>query len=104
MSSLTTKKKKRKLAPGKLLKAVLLLFVCFYFIFTLINQQIDLSKYKAVSADYSEKIQAANLEQKQLKDELDQTSTDEYMERMAREKLGLVKSNERVFIDVTSGE
>lgn len=104
MSSLTTKKKKRKLAPGKLLKVVLLLFVCFYFIFTLINQQIDLSKYKAVSADYSEKIHAANLEQKQLKDELDQTSTDEYMERMAREKLGLIKSNERVFIDVTSGE
>ncbi len=104
MSSFVTKKSKRKLSPGKLIKAAVLLFVCTSFVVTMINQQIDLSKYNAAATELYAKIDEETLINKQLKDELDQTSTDEYMERMAREKLGLVKSNERVFIDVTCAE
>ena len=54
-----------------------------------------------MAANYEEKIADAKLEQEQLKKELEKAKTDEYLEKMAREKLGLVKANERVFVDVT---
>ena len=102
MSHSTEKKHTKKIVPSKLAKAAVLVSLCAYFICVLINQQCDLSKYKNISAEYNQKIQEANLKQKQLKDEHAQSSTDEYMERMAREKLGLIKANERVFVDVTN--
>ena len=44
------------------------------------------------------KYQMQNLRSKK---ELSKVKTNEYLEKMAREKLGLVKPNERVFVDVT---
>ena len=38
-----------------------------------------------------------------LKEELESVNDPEYLERMAREKLGLVSPNERVYIDENSG-
>ena len=102
MSVRSRKIKNKKSSPKKIFKAAGLLFVCIYAIYTLITQQVALSKAKNISADYKDKIQEAQLEQKQLQDELDKTGTDEYLERMAREKLGLVKANERVYIDMTN--
>ncbi len=104
MSSTKQKKQKRKIAPGKLLKAALLSFVCFYFIGIIISQQSTLSKCEHVSNEYAQMIQEEKLKNKQLSDEHAQTSSDEYLQRKAREKLGLVKANERIFIDVNSGE
>lgn len=101
MSVRSRKIKKKKGSPKKLFKTAGLLFACVYVAYILITQQIALSKTKSISADYKDKIQEAQLEQKQLQDELDKTGTDEYLERMAREKLGLVKANERVYIDMT---
>lgn len=101
MSVRRRKNTKKRVSPRKTLKAAGLLALCVYVAYVLINQQVCLSKCKSVSADYNNKIQEAKLEQKQLRDELGKTGTDEYLERMAREKLGLVKANERVYIDVT---
>ena len=102
MSLSTDKRHKKKIVPSKLVKAAVLVSLCVYFICVLINQQCDLSKYKSISSEYNQKIQDATLKTKQLKDEHAQSSTDEYMERMAREKLGLIKANERVFVDVSN--
>lgn len=104
MPSIRQNKQKRKIVPGKLLKAVILSFVCIYFVGIIISQQSTLSKCESVSAEYTQKIQEEKLKNKQLNDEHAQTSSDEYLQRKAREKLGLVKANERIFIDVTSGE
>ena len=75
--------------------------VCVYVSFTLIKQQITLSKCDDIADEYRAKIKEVQVENQKLEDELKKSESDEYLERVAREKLGLVKSNERVFIDIT---
>lgn len=104
MSSFKQKQQKRKLVPGKLLKAALLIFIGIYFVCIIISQQTDLAKYRNIFSEYNQKIQEETLKNERLQDEYAQTSTDEYQERMAREKLGYVRANERVFIDVSNCE
>lgn len=101
MSDMTRKTKEKNISFKKLLKVGGLLFLCVYIVFVFVEQQIALSKRSDVSKDIEEKIAEAKLEQQRLEDELDKAGTDEYLERMAREKLGLIKANERIFVDVT---
>ena len=82
-------------------KALLILVVCVYVGFTLIKQQITLSDCGDMADDYKTKIAEAESENQRLEEELKKAGTDEYLERVAREELGLVKANERVFIDIT---
>ncbi len=101
MSEMAKKTKEKTVFFKTLLKFGGVLFVCIYIIFTFAKQQIYLSKCDDISKSYEEKIAEVKLEQQRLEDELDKSDTDEYLERMAREKLGLIKSNERIFVDVT---
>ena len=101
MSEPTRKTKEKKVSFKRLLKIGGLLFVCVYISCIFVKQQIYLSKCNDISEDYAEKIAEVKLEQQRLEDELDKADTDEYLERMAREKLGLIKANERIFVDVT---
>ena len=101
MSNKKTIRKKKKLAAVDLLKLGGVLIVCVYVTCILVKQQINLSRCDEIAQDYQTKIDAAMLEQQKLEDELKKAETDEYIERTAREKLGLVKANERVFIDIT---
>ena len=97
-----TKPRKVKKANFKrLVQATLVLAVCVYVAVILIQQRVTLAKCGKVAEEYKDKISAAQLEQQRLEDELKQAGTDEYLERIARDKLGLVKANERVFIDIT---
>lgn len=77
------------------------IFLLAYVTYTFIHQKISLSQREDVAASYEKEINQAKLEQEQLKKELENSKSDEYLEKMAREKLGLVKANERVFVDVT---
>lgn len=95
------KEKKNNMSARTLVKLGLLLVVCIYVACIFIKQQISLSQCADVSEEYKEKIAEAKLEQQKLEDELEKAGSDEYIERTAREKLGLVKANERVFIDIT---
>ena len=101
MSEMAKKTKEKTVSFKRLLKLGGLLFVFVYIIFTFAKQQIYLSKCDDISKSYEEKIAEVKLEQQRLEDELDKADTDEYLERMAREKLGLIKANERIFVDVT---
>lgn len=98
---LTKKKRKVNISVGGLLKVCGVLFVCIYAAVVFVQQQLTLAKCDEVAKDYEEKIAAAKLEQQKLSDELEKAGTDEYLERIAREQLGLVKANERVFVDIT---
>ncbi len=103
MSSNPASRKKSavKLNPKKFLKRIG--FICFavYIAVTLFSQQGSLNANAELAKDYERKIRYAQQEQDSLKAELADVDSDEYLERMAREKLGMVKSNERVFIDAT---
>lgn len=70
-------------------------------IFKGVMQKPQLEKYKAEIASLQEKI----LEEKERQDEIDDLSTkvntDEYIEKIATEKLGLIKSNATIFYDIS---
>ncbi|MBR5614946.1 MAG: septum formation initiator family protein [Clostridia bacterium] len=101
MSQKKERRKVKKTNVKDLLKVCAVLAVCVYAAVVFVQQKITLSKCETVADEYKEKIAAAQLEKQKLEDELEKAGTDEYLERIARDKLGLVKANERVFIDIT---
>ncbi len=92
---------KYKLNLRKFVIFIAVLLISFYVIYTLVSQQIKLKQRQDITTQYKEKINDAKLENEQLNKELENSKSDEYLEKMAREKLGLVKANDRVFVDVT---
>ena len=71
----------------------------------LIKQQINISHYKDDIKDLSSKIEVAENDLNQNKQDLEQekknTDSLEYIEKLAREKLGMYLPNERVYVDST---
>ena len=94
-------KKKAKLSGKGALKLCGILVAVGYVAVTLVHQQITMSQCKKVAQEYEEKIAQVEMENQKLEDELEKAGTDEYLEKVAREKYGLVKPNERVYIDIT---
>ena len=60
----------------------------------------DLNEAMAAAAELEAKLAQAHSENAKLRADIDSLGTDESAEKLAREKLGLVKSNEIVFIDM----
>ena len=84
------------------LKIALLVFLVGGMIFKGLMQIPQINASKAEVAKLTNQIE---YEQERQMDSLEKQSTaiDEYIEKMASEKLGLIKSNAKVFVDV-SGE
>jgi len=94
-------KKSGKPAGRKSTIGIIVLLVIFlYFSYTAVKQQ-KLIYSKNIELDRIEsKIQEEKELNEELKNEKEMIQTDEYIEKIAREKLGMVKENERVFVDV----
>lgn len=69
----------------------------------LIKQQLNISQYQNEIKSLSTKIEVAEEELNQNKENLEEekklTNSPEYIEKLAREKLGMYLPNERVYID-----
>lgn len=78
--------------------------VIIYFVYTLITQQIAINKKNQELENLQTQIAEANEESDKLKTEIENLSDPEYIEKIAREKLGLVRPNERVFVDSNKSE
>ncbi len=98
------KKQKGKIVPGRLLVTVLAALFVLYFIYIMIWQQVMLSKKNKEIDALEEKVSAAAQQTEQLKEQLSNMEDPEYIERIAREKLGLVRPNERVFVDANKSD
>ena len=89
---------------GKLLKNAFLIALIVWIVM-LIKQQINISQYKDDIKDLSSKIEVAEKELDENKQNLEQekknTDSLEYIEKLAREKLGMYLPNERVYVDST---
>lgn len=72
-----------------------------YMGYILVEQQGKLNKLDAELVSYNREIQEQKLESEKLNSILDSISDDEYMEEVARERLGLVKSSEIIFVDAS---
>lgn len=81
---------KKKLNLGKLFIALFIVYSCY----TLINQQRTIAKIKVETEN--EKQQFLKLKEKNLRlqDEVKMSKTDMYIERLARERLELIKKGE----------
>ena len=83
-----------------LLKKILVLAFIIYFVYTVIAQQKTLNTYAQEKDKCNEDIEVAQEEQQELQEMKENINSDEYIEQIAREKLGMYYPNERVYIDI----
>ena len=87
---------------GKLLRNAFIIALIVWIVM-LIKQQINIKQYKDEIDVLSSKIEVAEDELNQNKKDLEQkkenTQSLEYIEQVAREKLGMYLQNERVYVD-----
>ena len=76
--------------------------VILYFIYVCVTQQQSLDSYKREAEKYQEDIVEAKKENNKLQHIQNNVDSTEYIEDVAREKLGMYLPNERVYIDVTN--
>lgn len=83
-----------------ILKRLLILIFIVYLIYTFISQQKTLNSYAKEKQMYTEEKEVAEEEQEKLNEMKENITSDEYIEQIAREKLGMYYPNERVYIDI----
>jgi len=70
-----------------------------YFSYTFYNQQASIEERKLQRAQLESNIHAENLKKQQLLKQKEQINSDEFVEKIAREKLGYVKDGEKIYVD-----
>ena len=83
-------------------KKIILLFIAIYVVYTLIAQQKTLNAYSIEQRNYSEQIKQEQESKETLLKTKERVNSTEYIEDVAREKLGMYLPNERVYFDATN--
>lgn len=83
----------------KIIKKILFIILGIYTIITLINQQKLLNTYSQNKQKLVSQIEQAKEEQDELNQTKENADSLEYIEEIAREKLGMYLPNERVYIN-----
>lgn len=96
MSNYSNKKSKKKINFAR----VLGIGIFVYFISVFCVQQFRINEYKVQEEYYENAIDEINQEKIENEELMAQTNTAEYIEQVAREKLGLVKPYEKIFMDI----
>lgn len=89
----------RKKGHINLVMLVLMTGLFVYFLVTFVKQQDEISLIQSEMNSVEQKIEKEREIQEELLDLANQADTDEFIERIAREKLGMVKDGERLYID-----
>lgn len=84
----------------KRVKIVLVLVASIYFSYTFISQQVTISRIKKNIADRKKEYTVLQQKNQALQDEIKLSKNDVYTEKLARERLGLIKQNETPVINV----
>ena len=85
----------------KLLTTLLITATFTYMLYILGTQQAKLNELNNELSCYNRDLQEEKLETEKLNDTLATLSDDEYMEEVARDKLGLVMPTEIIFMDAS---
>lgn len=93
------KTKKKQVNIQVLLKRSLLLGLILYICYLAIGQQFDFSRLNKEEDRLNLQIEEAQRENKSLSEQKEAAGTNEYIEKVAREKLGYMRPEEKVFID-----
>ena len=86
----------------KTYKKVVILFIAIYVVYTLIAQQKTLNAYTTEQKNYSTQIKQEEAHKETLLKTKERVNSTEYIEDIAREKLGMYLPNERVYFDATN--
>lgn len=90
--------KRRKKQKNRILRLFILAFIVYAgYIFTM--QQLDIIRFNKIEAETQKKNQSLVQENNRLNEQLKDTLTLKFTEKMAREKLGLVKPGEILYIN-----
>lgn len=98
------KKKTRVVKRKNTLKGFLRIVIVAFFIFAAIKfivQQPLLNEYNDKIGELEDEIENQQKEKKHYEDLKKLYETDEYQKQLARERLGLVEENEKVYIDIS---
>ena len=79
---------------------LILLFIFLFLSYTAVNQQRIIFNKNLELSRLEEKIAEEKTVNEELKKESEIIQDDEYIEKIAREKLGMVKKNERIYVDI----
>jgi len=86
------------------IKRLLMTAFVIYAVVTVINQQVTIGKLIAVQKEKTQKVEGIKLENQKLMEMIKSAATDEHIEKMAREQLGLVKPGEKVYINQSESD
>ncbi|MBP3708007.1 MAG: septum formation initiator family protein [Clostridia bacterium] len=89
---------KKKLKVNRLI----IIAVIGYFVYVCLMQQQTMDSYDREAEDYQNQIVEAQAENEKLQHIKSNINSTEYIEDVAREKLGMYLPNERVYIDITN--
>ena len=90
---------RKKLSNKNLIKKICYIIVAIYICCIFINQQKALNSYNVSQKYYEEEIESKLAYQKTLKDTKSNIDSEEYIEKIAREKLDMYLPNEKVYLD-----
>lgn len=80
-------------------KILALVGVGILFITTFINQEITKKNLKDTKIKVEQELKGLKQKNSELTEEFNNSKTDSYIERMARERLGMIKKGEKVVVD-----
>ncbi len=92
------KKKRRVSGLAKTATAVFAVYAAF----TMVSLQLQIAEKKEEQARLQAQIEEQELRNAEIKALLESENSDEYVARIAREKLGYISPGERVFVDISS--
>ncbi len=78
---------------------IIMVFIILTFSSYLVYKYDSLVKYNEKIKELQKEISIANQKNEELKSQTDYKNSNEYIETVARDKLGMVKNNEIVFYD-----
>lgn len=100
-TAIAAKPKGKKQKPKGALLSIAFCALIVYFAYKIICQQFVLSDLRSQKASLESDLQLAQKQQQELAETEESYNSSETVERLAREKLGFVYPNEKVFIDVS---
>lgn len=84
------------------LKNVVIIILVAIFCISYVRQELAMNKIQKNIEAKQTQLNELQDKNKKLQDEVNQSSTDEYIERMARERLGMIKEGEKVITNSDS--
>lgn len=84
---------------SKGIKIICSVFLIVYVAVTVYSQNSTIKESERILANYNEDIKEQEEIAKEIEKEKSQLGTDEYIEKVARDKLGMCKEDEKIFVD-----